>query len=101
MLLAGIQVLILGDADLLLDMDIRTTLHYMVKQYGMPAKGKRQTLMFSWFLPPELQQLAADFMNDHIVLTVGELRVAPQQTVLEVGEFEKKEMLIEILEQFG
>ena len=60
--------------------------------------------MFSWFLPPELQQLAADFMDDHIVLTLGELGVAPpwiQQTVLEVGEFEKTEKLIEILEQFG
>ena len=97
-------MLILDEADRMLDMGFEPEIRKVVEQYGMPVKGSRQTLMFSATFPAEIQQLAADFLQDHIFLTVGVVGGTTsdiQQRVIEVGEYEKREKLHEILSESG
>ena len=103
-LLDNLQVFILDEADRMLDMGFEPEIRKIVDQYNMPEKGRRQTLMFSATFPEEIQRLAHDFLQDHLFLTVGVVGGTTsdiQQRVLEVGEYEKREKLQEILSSTG
>ena len=103
-LLENLQVLILDEADRMLDMGFEPEIRKVVDNYGMPTKGNRQTLMFSATFPAEIQQLAADFLQDHLFLTVGVVGGTTsdiQQTVIEVNEFQKRDKLHQILSESG
>ena len=103
-LLDNIKVLILDEADRMLDMGFEPEMRKIVEQFNMPAKESRQTLMFSATFPEEIQRLAADFLHDHVFLTVGVVGGTTsdiQQCVVEVGEYEKREKLQEILSSSG
>lgn len=103
-LLDNIRVLILDEADRMLDMGFEPDIRRVVDEFGMPAKGERQTLMFSATFPEEIQRLASDFLNDHIFLTVGVVGGTTsdiQQNVVQVGEYDKREKLQEILSSSG
>lgn len=70
----------------------------------MPTKEARQTLMFSATFPAEIQQLASEFLNNHLFLTVGVVGGTTsdiQQKVVLVDEFKKREKLQEILSESG
>ncbi len=43
----------------------------LVEKKELPAKGERQTLMFSATFPDEVQRLAEDFLTDHLLVAVG------------------------------
>lgn len=66
----------------------------------MPRKGERQTLMFSSTFPEAIQQMAWDFLNDYLFLSV-ELSKNIKHNIIEVGEYEKREKLQEILMSCG
>lgn len=103
-LLDKIAVLILDEADRMLDMGFEPEIKKIVGQYGIPETGKRQTLMFSATFPEEIQRIANDFLHNYLFLTVGRVGGATSditQRVVEVDEFGKREKLSEILSTTG
>lgn len=88
----------------MLDMGFVPEIRRVVEEFAMPAKGSRQTLMFSATFPPEIQQLASEFLDNHLFLTVGVVGGTTsdiQQCVIEVDEYQKREKLQEILSESG
>jgi len=86
----------------MLDMGFEPVIRRLVEQCGMPSKKDRQTLMFSATFPPEIQELARDFLNDYLFLTVGMVGGANQdvtQSIVEVTQFEKRDKLMELLRE--
>ncbi|XP_077980837.1 ATP-dependent RNA helicase DDX4-like isoform X2 [Glandiceps talaboti] len=103
--LGKIKYLILDEADRMLDMGFEPEIRRLVGSPNMPAKGERQTLMFSATFPEDIQKLAGDFLNDYIFLTVGRVGGATpdiEQTIVECdGTMEKNAKLEEILSNVG
>lgn len=67
----------------------------------MPPKTERQTLMFSATFPPAIQQLATEFLNDHVFITVGQVGAANQDIVQEIvlvkNTGEKKDLALKFI----
>ncbi|CAK4127578.1 unnamed protein product [Aphanomyces euteiches] len=98
--LAGVQFLILDEADRMLDMGFEPQIRRIVEQEDMPRE--RQTFMFSATFPREIQRLASDFLRDYIFLTVGRVGAASKdvkQTVVWVDQQDKEDYLIRFLNQ--
>ena len=56
--------------------------------------------MFSATFPTEVQEKAAEYLNDYVFLTIGRVGGANSdvtQSVIECGQFDKREKLLEIL----
>ena len=74
-----------------------------LQELGIPPKEKRFTSMFSATFPDEVQNLARHFLrDDYIFLAVGTPGGANEdiaQTIEEVPQGNKKERLLELLEQ--
>jgi ATP-dependent RNA helicase RhlE len=95
--LSSIETLVLDEADRLCDMgflpDIRRILMYL------PIK--RQTLLFSATMPPEIRLLVNDMLRDPVHLQVGE--IAPVDTVSHalypISEALKPQLLLSLLKQ--
>ena len=67
----------------------------------MPARGQRQTLLFSATFPKEIQRLAADFMHNYIFLAVGRVGSSTDlivQHVEFVPSHEKRQVLLDLLQ---
>ena len=88
----------------MLDMGFEPSIRKLVETFGMPPKTQRQTLMFSATFKPDIQKLAADFLNDYLFITVGIVGGAcsdVEQTFLEVDRLQKREYLCDILNTMG
>jgi probable ATP-dependent RNA helicase DDX4 len=102
--LSSLEILVLDEADRMLDMGFEGDVRKMVEQMGMPGKTERQTLMFSATFPEEIQRLARDFLNNYLFVTVGRVGGANMdidQNVYEVDQFGKRDKLVSILNETG
>jgi hypothetical protein len=99
--LSKVRILILDEADRMLDMGFEIQIRKYTTDYDMTEKSKRQTLLFSATFPRPIQELAADFLRDeYLYLLVGKQNSACsqiQQEVLLVSHYEKREKLLEVL----
>uniref|UniRef100_A0A8C4M672 RNA helicase n=1 Tax=Equus asinus asinus TaxID=83772 RepID=A0A8C4M672_EQUAS len=103
--LRQVKYLVLDEADRMLDMGFGPEMKKLISCPGMPSKEQRQTLMFSATFPEEIQKLAGEFLKSkYLFVAVGQVGGAcrdVQQTILQVGQYSKREKLVEILRNIG
>ncbi|KAB0348636.1 hypothetical protein FD754_013493 [Muntiacus muntjak] len=103
--LRQVKYLVLDEADRMLDMGFGPEMKKLISCPGMPSKEQRQTLMFSATFPEEIQRLAGEFLkSNYLFVAVGQVGGAcrdVQQTILQVGQYSKREKLVEILQNIG
>jgi len=73
--LSQLEVLVLDEADQMLDMGFIPDIRRILKQLPM----KRQTMVFSATMPPEIRRLTGDILRDPTTVQVG--ITAPAETV--------------------
>lgn len=100
--LEKVRYFILDEADRMLDLGFKNEMVELAKSFGMPAD--RQTLMFSATFPEEIQHLAKELLRDYIFITVGRVGGANwdiKQNVFSVGQNDKRDKLVSILNETG
>jgi ATP-dependent RNA helicase RhlE len=94
--LSHLEVLVLDEADQMFDMGFLPDIRRILKQ--IPAK--RQTLLFSATMPPDINKLASDILTDPVTVKVG--NTAPPVTVSHalypVEQHLKTPLLLELLQ---
>ncbi|XP_038958116.1 probable ATP-dependent RNA helicase DDX4 isoform X11 [Rattus norvegicus] len=103
--LKQVKYLVLDEADRMLDMGFGPEMKKLISCPGMPSKEQRQTLLFSATFPEEIQRLAGEFLkSNYLFVAVGQVGGAcrdVQQSILQVGQYSKREKLVEILRNIG
>lgn len=103
--LANIRILIMDEADRMLDMGFEPQIRQIVQECNMPPSSSnlRQTLMYSATFPLEIQKLAQDFLTNYIFLAVGRVGSTTdfiKQEVEYVPDWAKPGKLLELLPTF-
>jgi len=95
--LSGIEVLVLDEADRMLDMGFI----HDVRKIVSATPEKRQTLLFSATMPKPVQTLANRILSDPVFVEVGERR-NPAETVVQqvcsVAQHQKMDLLFHVLD---
>ena len=93
--LSSIQILVLDEADRMLDMGFAPQLNKILR--AVPKE--RQTMLFSATIPPEIMGLARQHMKLPINIEIAPSGTAPEKVVQEVFFIEKeaKSRLLEVL----
>jgi ATP-dependent RNA helicase RhlE len=94
--LSNIDVLVLDEADQMFDMGFLPDIRRILKQ--VPAR--RQTLLFSATMPPDIRKLASEILREPVTIQVG--NTAPPVTVTHaiypVEQHLKTALLLELLQ---
>ena len=88
----------------MIDMGFGPQIQEIIENSEMPPKGMRNTLMFSATFPEHIQQLAAQFLNDYLFLTVGRVGgtcTDVVQTMIQVPGSQKRTTLENLLQVSG
>jgi len=93
--LSHVEVLVLDEADQMFDMGFLPDIRRILKQIPV----KRQTLLFSATMPPDIRKLANEILRDPVTIQVG--NTAPPVTVTHaiypVAQHLKTALLLELL----
>lgn len=98
--LDAIEVLVLDEADRMLDMGFIRDVRAIIRQ----VPTKRQTLLFSATLPPEIASLASEILIDPVSVATtppASVVVKIDQRVLFVDQAQKTALLVDVLRSRG
>ncbi|MFZ5765504.1 MAG: DEAD/DEAH box helicase [Thermodesulfobacteriota bacterium] len=74
-----VEIFVIDEADRMLDMGFIPDVRHIV--YSLPPKGKRQTLLFSATLTPEVHHLSAQWTKDPVIV-----EIEPEQVTVDTVE---------------
>ena len=102
--LKNVKVLVLDEADRMLEEGFMADIEKSVTTGSMAAAGERQTVMFSATFSDSVQEAAQAFLKDYLFVTVGMVGAICSDVELQFREVEsgnKRETLEEILADDG
>lgn len=94
--LSGIEMLVLDEADRLLDMGFMPQVRRIVRSLSK----ERQTLMFSATINGQVEMIAREFLTEPVTVRVNNSQIEPkeiQQKIYRVHEFSKDELLAKLI----